>query len=209
MTMHNLPAARHAHKPVAVTAAPLLDKLLAPVRTFRDLEQWLDRAAGDRWLVQLDRRRARENAAVARQWLAEMPSEAAIKAAIESFEDATTVQASRQHIRLVLSFLVDAFPNARLNCADAYLDGLAIVLTDDEHGDAFSAPVLAAAVKRLLVTSKFVPVPAEVVAEARSVRAKFHAGAVRGRHLLELRWSAEDVLIALGEITIDPDEIPF
>lgn len=121
--------------------------------------------------------------------------------ALDSAETALreVVQAPTEPRTLVpiIALLVDAFPHARpgnpVQLAALYAD----ILADDEmeHPFAGFAPaVVAAAVRDLLKTSKFLPVPAEVHAACVRQRWAVYERWREARHLQALRADAERVL---------------
>lgn len=190
--------------PAAPASSPtsVLNALLAPARLHRQLRPWLQWASGGTtgaWLSPLDPRQAKQHAEKARQWLATMPSRGELMEADAKFFEAATEHATPAQAEMVAAVMMDAYPLGRTNPA-IYAEMLAICLADQTaRGDLPSATVMAVTARNLISKSKFVPAVSEFLDHAKRVRNAFWGGHVHAEHLLELRFSAEDVLHELGE----------
>lgn len=203
-----VPAAEPNRGSLPAQAADALRHLMQPVATYRKLAPWLNWATGNGagvWRAELDPKRAAEHAPKARDWLAAMPPASDITAASFAFYDAATESATPAQIKMVLGVLVDAFPQASKPNVGMFIEAALLVLEGDPETPLPSACVLATSTPRLLRQHRLLPAISEIVAEAQDVRRKFWGAHLHAEHLLALRYSAEDVLLDLGEWRPPPD----
>jgi hypothetical protein len=148
---------------------------------------------------------AERDKATAHEWLTGMPKRRALSEALTLFEQAVSEPATTEDIAVIVGGMLGAHPNAQKMQIDNYVEMLSLVLAvgvdldDAEELSAFSASAIAYGSVLAAGISHFVPPIAAVVEQSKRARSLFLSAVARTEHLIEMRDSAEDVLIEVGE----------
>ena len=221
--MSVLPAIQHSPSDPPSCAPAVMSALsgkfervqkIAAARNSEKVQQWLINKIQLSDVKDIDR---------ARSWDKILPTRQTLAAEYELLHEAVFIKATPIETRLIFGTLIDAIPHARNAATPGFIESLvfAVMHADDDHddpwmpGNGFSLPVLHMAARRILTKHKFCPAISEIIEEARLARTQFWTALQTTDRLLELRFSAEDVI---GEYEIDssivnecndPNALPF
>lgn len=181
-------------------------KYLEPVRLYRDLKPWLKFAwAGSVKRRLLDANNAGRDKADAHEWLSQMPQRNELSNAADAFAEAIERSATSSDVALIVGGLFNAHPNAQKMPVADYVEMLNLVLSvgidldDLDETTTVSATALAYGAVLAAGSGRFIPSIAEISEQTMKARSIFKGASARTRHLIDLRDSAEDVLIEVRE----------
>jgi hypothetical protein len=138
-----------------------------------------------------------------------------------AFQEAAYGESREPEARLLVGLMLDANPTARSFSSETYTDAIAEFVTADDARDpgmgfiGFTPAVVAAAVREILRTQKFVPTIAEFLEVTKRKRMEFWQAMARTQTAIVMRENAERILIETGDLTVAAaddgmdDEVPF